>query len=220
MSQENLGDEEAGTDDDPRHLEQDWLTHFASYAEKASAEDVRILWAKVLAGEIRKTGSFSLSSLRLLSELDHRMATTFEQELQYRWNGKAILQPKDDEMKNDPLEDLCFLEDVGLIRSPDPIGGVAHTIKADSNGQGFVRENNLALVMEFTGDVQLKIIPLTRAGKEIASILEPVNPLEVLQKVGAAVADKVDAMDIRRIVGEFEDRLNTVHLKTLKKRTT
>lgn len=220
LSQENQGDDDAETDAESEPLEQDWLTHFASYAEKESSEEVRNLWAKVLAGEIRKKGSFSLSSLRLLSELDRRMATTFEREMQYRLNGEAILQPKSDEVKNDRLEDLCFLEDVGLIRSPDPVGGITRTIRPVSKGRGFVREKNLVLAMEFTGKVQIKIIPLTRAGREIASILDPVDPYAVLEKVGAAVDDQVDAMEIRRIIQDLGENSLTAHLKTLKKRAT
>ena len=87
-----------------------------------------------------------------------------------------------------------------------------------SNGQGFVRENNLALVMEFTGEVQLKIIPLTRAGREIASILKPVEPHAVLERVGAAIEDQVNAMEIRTIVGARDNNLLTTPLKTLKKK--
>ncbi len=164
LSQENLADEEAGADDDPGPLEQDWLTHFASYAEKASSEEVRNLWAKVLAGEIRKTGSFSLSSLRLLSELDHRMATTFQREMKHRIGDNAILQPKQAELQGNRLEDLSFLEEIGLIRSIDPIGGVAKQIHAQSNGKGYLREKDLLLLMEFPSKVELKIIPLARAG--------------------------------------------------------
>ena len=50
LSQENQGEEEQESDADTEPLEQDWLTHFACYAEKASSDEVRNLWAKVLAG--------------------------------------------------------------------------------------------------------------------------------------------------------------------------
>ena len=76
---DNARDDEAPAgEQEEGGFDQDWLNHFGSYAEKASSEAVRRLWARVLAGQIRCTGSFSLSSLRLLSELDQRMATTFQ----------------------------------------------------------------------------------------------------------------------------------------------
>ena len=198
------------------NVDQDWLNHFATYAERASSEGVRQLWARVLAGEIRRTGSFSLSSLRLLSELDQRMATTFQNEVKYRVRNDYILKPKIEEMKGARLESLSFMEEVGLLQSIDAIGGVARKISPGSDGKGTLRENNLLLLMEMRRPVELSIIPLTRIGREIATILPPADPLMVLERVGEAIRDKVTSMEIRRIVQATNGRYVTAPLKTLK----
>ena len=65
---------EAETEPDSGEVDPDWLNHFGGYAEKATSEHVRDLWARVLGGEIRRPGSFSLATLRLLAELDRQMA--------------------------------------------------------------------------------------------------------------------------------------------------
>ena len=208
---EGSEDESAGGE-----VDQDWLNHFGSYAEKASSEGVRNLWARVLAGEIRRTGSFSLSSLRLLSELDQRMATTFQGVVQHRYNNEFIVKPKVEEMKGARLESLAFMEEVGLLQPIDAVGGVVKKIRPRSDGVALMREQDLLLVLELEAAVELRIISLTRSGREIASILPPANPLEVLDLVGAAIVDKVVSADIRRILGKTQAAFETAPVKILK----
>lgn len=56
----------------------DWMNVFEAYAEKASSQDLRQLWARILAGEIRKKGSFSLRTLQFLSVMDAEIAKQVE----------------------------------------------------------------------------------------------------------------------------------------------
>lgn len=56
----------------------DWLNLFASYAERASSETMRQHWAQILAGEIRKPGTFSLVTLQVASVLDKKLASIIE----------------------------------------------------------------------------------------------------------------------------------------------
>ena len=213
----STGGTDSQTDqDDSEDVDEDWLNHFATYSERASSEDVRQLWARVLAGEIRRTGSFSLTSLRLLSELDKRMATTFEREVKNRMMNAEILKPKIEEMHGSRLASLTFLEEVGLLQTIDSVGGVVRTISSDSDGRGFLREQHLLLVLESQKPVEFPVISLTRAGSEIASILPPVDPQAVLEQVGRAIRDKVTSMEIRRIVDKTGTRYNTAPYKILK----
>jgi hypothetical protein len=53
---------------------EDWLNIYVSFAERASSEFLRSLYAKVLAGEIRKGSSYSFATLHLLSIMDQSLA--------------------------------------------------------------------------------------------------------------------------------------------------
>ena len=75
---------EPETDSVQGEVDSDWLNYIDGYAEKASTEAVRDLWARVLAGEIRRPKSFSLMTLRILAELDQQMASWFEEETEFR----------------------------------------------------------------------------------------------------------------------------------------
>lgn len=54
-----------------------WLDHFESEAEKMSTPYMQTLFGKILAGEIRRPGSFSIKAIRVLSELDQETAMDF-----------------------------------------------------------------------------------------------------------------------------------------------
>ena len=107
-------------DSDDGSLEEDWLNYFEQYAEKASSERMQDLWARVLAGEIRKPQSFSLVTLRFLAELDKEIASIFENVTKYRLRGGYILSPDEQQLKGEPLLQLSFLEEVGLLQNVSP----------------------------------------------------------------------------------------------------
>ncbi|MDD9982306.1 MAG: DUF2806 domain-containing protein [Gammaproteobacteria bacterium] len=202
--------------DDDGDVDEDWLNHFAAYAERASSEHVRGLWARVLAGEIRQPSSFSFSTLRLLSELDQRMAQVFQREVEFRLEDGVIIKPKTKELEGDRLDSLSFLAEVGLLQALDPIGGVALTISPGSSQQGLLREGDLLLVMTMSEEVKIPIIPLTRSGREIARILPPANALAVLERVANVVFEEVTSMEIRHILSKTEGGFITFPVKTLK----
>ncbi len=183
----------------PAEIDPDWLNHFGGYAEKASSEKVRDLWARVLAGEVRHPGSFSLTSLRFLAELDQQMASWFQEEAEFRIMGKYILRPKG------YSERLVFLEEVGLFHHVAPVGGIVHTFTPGSDGYTGVIEGDLYLRIHIDRKVQLEVIPMTRVGKEIATILPLVDPRSIFKRLANSLSDEVKSMDIRRILSKHKD---------------
>lgn len=69
-------DQEAkATEEEPSKT---WISKFMKYAGDIRDEDVMELWGKVLAGEIKQPGSFSLRTLDILSTIDQRDAQAFQ----------------------------------------------------------------------------------------------------------------------------------------------
>ena len=190
---------------DATEVDPDWLNHFGGYAEKASSEKVRDLWARVLAGEVRRPGSFSLTTLRLLAELDQQMASWFQKEIEFRIMGKYILHPNDYSGKR--LDRLVFLEEVGLLHHVAPSGGIAHTFKPGPDGYVGVFEGDMCLRIHIDREVKLGVIPITRVGREIATILPPVDPRSIFRRLASALSGEVKSMDICRILAEHQDHV-------------
>lgn len=64
-------------EDSKEEIDEDWLEMFARIAETKSNKDVQLFLAKILAGEIRKPGSFSAKTIQILSTLDQDSAKKF-----------------------------------------------------------------------------------------------------------------------------------------------
>ena len=58
-------------------ISEDWLNVFESEAAQMSSEQMQILFGKILAGEIREPTSFSIKTVRLMSQLDNQAASLF-----------------------------------------------------------------------------------------------------------------------------------------------
>ena len=70
---------EADLEDDPqvppdRTVDDDWLFRWRDAASVVSSEELQTLWGRVLAGEIKSPGSFSLRTLEFLKNISHEEA--------------------------------------------------------------------------------------------------------------------------------------------------
>ena len=69
-----LGDQDV-PDQAPDH---DWTARFFNYIQDISSEEMQLLWAKVLAGQIEQPGSVSIKALSTLRNLDQDSAKLFQ----------------------------------------------------------------------------------------------------------------------------------------------
>ncbi len=59
-------------------ISEDWLNAFESEASQMSSEQMQHLFGKILAGEIRTPSSYSIKTIKLMSQLDNRAAALFK----------------------------------------------------------------------------------------------------------------------------------------------
>lgn len=76
-SLKELASSDSSANEDAGEISHDWLNIFADEASKMSSENMQSLFGKVLAGEISRPGSFSVKSLRTLSEMSQATAEKF-----------------------------------------------------------------------------------------------------------------------------------------------
>lgn len=58
--------------------DEDWINRFFRYAEDVSSEQMRVLWGRILAGEVGRPGSFSLKTLDFVRSLTKQDANLLE----------------------------------------------------------------------------------------------------------------------------------------------
>ena len=214
LSKEDLPEE---GDSEDISVDEDWLNYFEQYAEKASTERMQDLWARVLAGEIRKPQSFSLATLRFLAEIDKEMASLFEKVAKHRLEKGFILKPGNEELKGQNLLNLTFLEEVGLLQN------ISLGLNLDgpaNDGIVFFKEGGFVLRTGSKENIALGVIRITRIGREIAKILPSTDKISVLENIEKMISDKVKFSEIHKIDEEYVDRFSSHLIKIIKPRTT
>lgn len=166
----------------------DWMDVFEDYAAKASSDSIRDMFARILAGEIRKPGEFSLAAMHLVSILDNRLAAAIEKVAPFVWDRTSI--PNDATEGIVQYDILSQLEDVGILT----IGsGFLHVTKqATEHGHIGFQAYNVGVVGVFAPNqnVQLPVDRLSRSGSELFSVLHTkpdiVSMAKSLKKIGAS----------------------------------
>jgi hypothetical protein len=70
-------------------VDPDWTTRFLNHAQDVSDEEMQKLWARLLAGEVRKPGSYSLRTLNTVQAMTKEEGETFASICSALWRGIA-----------------------------------------------------------------------------------------------------------------------------------
>lgn len=119
---EELAQESSVPEEKP---EPEWISRFMNISSGISTEELQHLWGRILAGEIKRPGSFSLRTLDVLRNLSRKEAESFVN------LGNFILRSSDKVFYIDPnafiftkdggltFLDILALKDAGLIFETD-----------------------------------------------------------------------------------------------------
>jgi hypothetical protein len=150
-------------------LDEDWLAFFEQSAERVSSEQMQHVFGRILAGQINKPGTFSRSTLRVVSELDQKTAEMFVELAKCRI-GVSI--PK--EVSGIDFGAYLALDAAGLINSAG--GALSLQLQPDAEGNLRIpgKEYGLHLVPKAKGaKFIIPVAPLTPVGMELATLVEP-----------------------------------------------
>lgn len=146
----------------------DWMMKFERYAEDATSKDLRMMFAKLLAGEIRKPGTISPATLHFASMLDAETARLIERALTvYALDAACVIGFLSPKMT---ISEIVTLEQSGFW-TPEK----QFTIKCGSNGIfGFgvgVDGKMVAVKGTPNKEIRFETAIVSRAGKDLAKIV-------------------------------------------------
>lgn len=146
----------------------DWMNKFERHAEDASSDDLRMMYAKILAGEIRYSGSVSVATLHFVSMLDADVSKLIERVLPYTEpSGMCYLDAITPSLNN---FEQTRLEQAGFWTS-----GKSIPLNYGSPG-GIILDlrKNLAMVSKATPNhkIQLNVALLSKVGCDLANTID------------------------------------------------
>jgi hypothetical protein len=180
-----------------KEISDDWLNEFESYAKLKSSDEMKFVFGKILSGEIIKPGTFSIRTLRIVSQLDNQAAMLFQTlcshciRLHFQnefFDGRMVSltgQAGSNSLGEYGLSfgNLNILQEYGLIISDynsymDYIPCVANdkmqveaSMRFNSKDYGFVLIDNNKQLQE----LKLNGVALTASGKELIDIVPKIE---------------------------------------------
>jgi hypothetical protein len=154
-------------------VEADWLNMFSSHAKKASSVRLRKQFASILAGEIRKPGSFSFATLQLMSVMDQTLAEQISQLKAHAVYNVIFMTPRYE--KGDDYTRLLDLQAAGVV-------SLGHTkyypptkpiVQNDVQHEGFAHYpvGGAFIYVRFEKEMALRAALITKVGTEVLSLL-------------------------------------------------
>ena len=184
----------------PDPLDPNWMRKFSEYASHIETDDMKDIWARILAGEIEQTGTYSLRTIDAISHFGKNDAQLISKAVSFSLisQGERIMLLDENSLAYPAYGisymDLLYLIEIGIIQT-----GVQTNITPNTKHQ-FVYNRELYLLTSGAQKRSIQIAKFTRLGFETSRL------------VGVS-SGITDAMMLQILVPQSDDHI-TVHYVT------
>jgi hypothetical protein len=198
----------------------DWLLRWRECAAGVSSDELQQIWGKVLAGEVKSPGRFSLRTLEFLRNLSQTEAQAIERispfvisGVLYRGNDAVL------EAEGVSFSDLLAMQELGVLAGVDGLGlEITWNSNATASFQKALTCHG-ALILATAPDpnkiIKLKVCTVTAIGKQVLSL----GSFSPNAKMVESVATAIKALGFDVQVGSYfqvgPDQVQPVNLKQI-----
>lgn len=190
-----------------KEYEFDWFIRFYEAAGNVSDEMVQDMWARVLAGEISGSSTFSLKTLDVMRNLGKQDAELFAEICSHSfvvgYTGRCL--PNEDEylkIAQIRYDEIMKLSELGLIYNDATL---IFNIDINEKPQLLVHNNELAVMISSsdgkTERASIKQYPFTEAGKELSTVTQKNGSSdELMSYARMLVGDSAYKVSVHKLV--------------------
>lgn len=190
----------------------DWFVRFFEAAGNVSDDTMQNLWAKILAGEIAQSSTFSLKTIDVMRNLSKRDAELFIKVCSHSFMSSTtnIYLPNEDEyIESVGIQyiDIMKLSELGLIFNDATI-----TLNINLSNEPHILINNHSLIMVIasaSGNSEKASIgqyPFTEVGKELSTMISESASDEDLLKYGQLLSsNKSYKISVHKVIKWNDD---------------
>lgn len=156
-------------------IEDDWLFSWREYAGKVTSDELQDLWGRVLAGETKQPGSYSIRTLDFLKSLSKAEAELISKAARFVI-AERIFRNKESFLEKEGLffSQLLHLQDIGVLSGVEAIG-LNTTYKSIMPNRYFraLVANNKVMLLDHEDskkEVNAEVYLLTRTGIEVLKL--------------------------------------------------
>lgn len=152
----------------------DWLFRWRDNAAAVSSDELQNLWGKVLAGEVKSPGSYSLRTLDFLKNLSREDASLIERIAPFVISSVVFRPTGDNELGNLTFSEILELQEIGILFGVEAVGMLNEysTLAPDTFTQSLTCHGRLILVKhaEAGRKFSMEIYGVTKIGREVLNL--------------------------------------------------
>lgn len=170
IAEDILGQDQQEPPDTP--IDDDWLFSWRDYAGRVSSEELQSLWGRILAGEVKQPGAYSMRTLEFLKGLSKSEAELISKAARFVIDGR-IYREKEEFLEGEGINfsSLLFLQDIGILSGVEAISLTTTYKTQDQNKyfRGLIASNKIILIEheDKSKTVEVEVYLLTRVGLEV-----------------------------------------------------
>ncbi len=158
-----------------REVEDDWFFRWRKLTGGVSSEHLQVLWGRVLAGEVKSPGSFSLRTLDFLKNLSQEEARIIEKVAPFVLDSSFIVSDVSGELQTEGITVslLLRLKDIGVVKNAEVQLQRTFESAVDDRFETALLAHDRAVVVRHEDrqkDVRLSGYSLTNVGSEVVRL--------------------------------------------------
>lgn len=219
---QQAADEMASTPDvSDDAVDPDWIARFFGMAQEITTDEMQRLWGRILAGEVKRPGSYSLRTLDILRNVSRGDADLFckAAALCLRSGDKAFVVNADrykflETVFGLSFTDFLVLKDLGLIFETEL--AFQFTPQKAGSSSDFLYAGHIVMLERTADTPELKLPALvfTKAGMELLDLVSPTFDMAYAQKVCSLLRRDGIEFNYARVL---RDDKGTIHYEGLQK---
>lgn len=198
----------------------DWLLRWRECAAGVSSDDLQQIWGKVLAGEVKSPGRFSLRTLEFLRNLSQAEAKAIERISPFVIAG-VVCRGDDQILEAEGIRfsDLLAMQELGVLAGVDGLG-LQVTWKSDITGsfQKVLTCHGAVLLitaLDATKEIRLKVCTVTAIGNQVLRLGSFSPNARMLESVAKAIKALGFEVQLGSYVQTGENQLQAFNLRAV-----
>lgn len=201
--------------------DEDWVTRFFNTAQDISSAQMQELWGRILAGEIKQPGSYSLRTLGFVKNLTQGEAKILEMVGRFALKAAnasfiAIHDKKWLESRAIYASHHFMLGELGLMYPTDLTLQLFRKPQQQTNA--LMSDDFLVLIRRspLTSQINLPIWKFTSIGEELLSLVSKVEDAGYLDSIGLFLVEKHAEVSLCKISGPPQPDGNITYVEVRK----
>lgn len=175
--------------------DEDWTARFFNIVKEINSEEMQHIWSKILAGEVKNSGTFSLRTLDTIRNISQKEAEIFQ-----KVSGCVLCSNTDGlipqnlsllEKQGVTYNDLILLSEAGLLN----LSSITYALDFKANTRFWLNYTAKKHLLRITGEsdrvfrFSYGVYKLTSAGSELYSIIDVASSEEYMRAVARDIGN-------------------------------